>query len=53
LKGIGHIAAINADSEKVNVQIQGFPTIKLFVDGKASDYSGERTAKGIVDFMLN
>ena len=53
LKGIARIAAINADSEKVNVQIQGFPTIKLFVDGKMSDYNGERTAKGIVDFILS
>ena len=53
LKGIGRIAAINADAEKVNVAIQGFPTIKLFVDGKMSDYNGERTAKGIVDFMLS
>jgi protein disulfide-isomerase A6 len=52
LKGIGRIAAINADAEKVNVQIKGFPTIKLFIDGKSSDYSGERTAKGIIDFML-
>ena len=46
------IAAINADSEKVNVAIQGYPTIKFFVDGKMSDYSGERSAKGIIDFVL-
>lgn len=53
LKGMARIAAINADSEKVNVAIQGFPTIKFFVDGKMSDYNGERTAKGIVDFILS
>lgn len=40
LKGIAKIAAINADSEKVNVAIQGYPTIKFFVDGKMTDYSG-------------
>ena len=34
------------------MQVQGFPTIKLFVDGKASDYDGQRTADGIVEFML-
>ena len=52
LKGIAKIAAVNQDSEKVNVAIQGFPTIKFFVDGKMSDYNGERTAKAIVDFVL-
>lgn len=48
LKGIAKIAAINADSEKVSVSIQGFPTIKFVVDGKMTDYNGERTAKGII-----
>lgn len=52
LKGVARIAAINADSEKVNVAIQGYPTIKFFVDGKMSDYNGERTTKGIIDFVL-
>lgn len=53
LKGIAKIAAINADSERVNVQIQGFPTIKFFVDGKMQEYNGERTTKGIIDYVLN
>ena len=26
--------------------------VKFFVDGKMSDYNGERTAKGIIDFVL-
>lgn len=52
LKGIANIAAIDADKERTEVQIQGFPTIKLFVDGKMSDYDGPRTADGIVDFMF-
>lgn len=52
LKGIAHIAAVDADKERTDVQIQGFPTIKLFVDGKMSDYDGPRTAEGIVDFMF-
>lgn len=53
LKGIAKIAAVNQDSEKVSVSVQGFPTIKFFVDGKMSDYTGERTAKAIIDFVLN
>ena len=53
LKGIANIAAIDASNEKIDVQIQGYPTIKLYVDGKATDYSGERTASGIVNFMLS
>ncbi|MCB0370864.1 MAG: hypothetical protein KDD45_15935 [Bdellovibrionales bacterium] len=52
LKGIANIAAINADKERTDVQIQGFPTIKFFNDGKMSDYDGPRTADGIVDFMF-
>lgn len=52
LKGIANIAAIDASNEKINVPIQGYPTIKLYVDGKSSDYSGDRTAGAIVDFML-
>ena len=52
LKGIANIAAIEADKEKTDVQVQGFPTIKFFQDGKMSDYDGARTASGIVDFMF-
>lgn len=52
MKGIANIAAIDASNEKVNVAIQGYPTIKLYVDGKSSDYNGDRTAGAIVDFML-
>ena len=36
LKDIANIAAINADKERTDVQIKGFPTIKLFVDGQMS-----------------
>jgi len=52
LKGIANIAAIEADKERTDVQVQGFPTIKFFVDGKMSDYDGQRTSEGIVDFMF-
>jgi protein disulfide-isomerase A6 len=52
LKGIANIAAIDADKEKTDVQVSGFPTIKFFNEGKMSDYDGPRTADGIVDFIL-
>jgi protein disulfide-isomerase A6 len=52
LKGIANIAAIEADKERTDVQVQGFPTIKFFVDGKMTDYDGPRTSEGIVDFMF-
>lgn len=52
LKGIANLAAIDASSERTDIQVQGFPTIKFFNDGKVSEYDGPRTAEGIVDFML-
>ena len=52
LKGIANIAAIDADKERTDVQIQGFPTIKFFNEGKMTDYDGPRSADGIVDFIL-
>ena len=44
MKGIANIAAIEADKERTDVQVQGFPTIKFFQDGKMSDYDGPRNA---------
>lgn len=52
LKGIANIAAVDATKEQVNVQIQGYPTIKFYVDGKATDYDGPRDASGIIDYVL-
>lgn len=52
LKGIANIAAIDASNEKINVPIQGYPTIKLYVDGKSTNYNGGRTVGEIIDFML-
>jgi len=51
------IAKIDADEqanapEREKYGIQGFPTLKLFRNGVvATDYSGERTAPGIVSWM--
>ena len=52
LKGIANIAAVDATKEQIDAQVQGYPTIKYYVDGKVSDYDGPRSADGIVDFML-
>lgn len=52
LKGIANIAAVDATKEQVDVQVQGYPTLKFYVDGKPTDYDGPRTADGIVDYVL-
>ena len=31
--------------------IQGFPTIKLFINGKPLEYSGDRTAEAVLNFI--
>lgn len=53
LKGIVQLAALDAGSEKVDVQgIQGFPTIRFLVDGKEEAYQGGRNARDFVTFAL-
>jgi protein disulfide-isomerase-like protein len=52
LKGIANIAAVDATVEKVDVQVQGYPTLKFYVDGTSTDYDGPRTSDGIIDFIL-
>lgn len=32
--------------------IRGYPTLKIFKDGKAIDYEGQRSANAIINFML-
>lgn len=54
LKGIVQVAAIDAGSEKINVQgIQGFPTIRFLVNGQEKDYKGGRSARDFVAFALD
>jgi len=56
--GIVPIVAIDAD-DKSNAplasrySIQGFPTLKLIINGKATDYSGARTAAAMQTELLN
>ncbi len=32
-------------------EVQSFPTVKLFVNGTANDFDGDRTAQAVVDFI--
>jgi protein disulfide-isomerase-like protein len=57
LKGKVKLAAIDAtkfDDYNAKYKIQGFPTLKFFKSGDALpiEYDGERTADGIVQWVL-
>lgn len=62
MNGLAQVAAIDCDDDAnkrtcSEYGIQGFPTIKVFKPGKngkpsIQDYQGQRTAKGIVDFLV-
>jgi len=48
------LAKVDATAEKetgTKFSIEGFPTLKFFKNGKASDYNGPREAKGIVSWL--
>ncbi|TKA63653.1 hypothetical protein B0A49_07984 [Cryomyces minteri] len=64
LKGLAKVAAINCDEEPNkpfcgSMGVQGFPTLKIIKPGKKAgkpvveDYQGQRTAKAIVDAMVD
>jgi protein disulfide-isomerase A6 len=58
LKGIVKVGAVDMDKEQAAgsaYNIKGFPTIKIFGANKNSpgDYSGARTAQGIVDEAMS
>ena len=40
-------------SLKCNNQINGFPTIRIFKNGKHIDYNGERDSKHLTDYIKN
>ena len=55
LKGKVKVGAVDCDSEKElqgRFAVQGFPTIKVFQSGSASDYQGGRDAESIVSHAL-
>lgn len=58
LKGVVKVGAVNADDHKSlggQYGVQGFPSIKIFGANKKkpTDYTGQRTAQGIVDGALD
>ncbi|KAI0127117.1 hypothetical protein BJ170DRAFT_582905 [Xylariales sp. AK1849] len=64
LDGLAKIAAVNCDEDENKALcgqfgVQGFPTIKIVRPGKKAgkpvveDYQGPRTAKGIVDIVVD
>ena len=49
------IGAVDADAEQSlgsRYGVRGFPTLKIFKDGKATDYNGARDAAGMADALL-
>ncbi|CAL5872909.1 uncharacterized protein PFLUO_LOCUS7178 [Penicillium psychrofluorescens] len=64
LDGLAKVAAVNCDDEENKpfcgqLGVQGFPTLKIVTPGKkpgkprVEDYKGARTAKGIVDAVVD
>ncbi|KAH7648420.1 disulfide isomerase-related protein [Cryptosporidium bovis] len=55
LKGIVPFVAIDDQSEMAEYGIQGFPTVKIFVESstKPKDYTGPRTAEGLLNASLS
>uniref|UniRef100_A0A1B6M5T9 Protein disulfide-isomerase A6 homolog n=2 Tax=Graphocephala atropunctata TaxID=36148 RepID=A0A1B6M5T9_9HEMI len=58
LKGVVKVGAVNADEQKSlggRFGVRGFPTVKIFGanKNKPEDYSGGRTAQGLVDAALS
>lgn len=62
LKGLANVAAVNCDDDANkpfcgSMGVQGFPTLKIITPTKAGkpaveDYQGPRSAKGIVDHVV-
>lgn len=56
LKGVGNIAVVDGDkagsATAQKLGVKGFPTFKLIVDGKATDYTGGRDAKSMVGAVM-
>jgi len=64
LQGLAKVAAVDCDEESNKafcggMGVKGFPTLKIVKPGKTpgqpivEDYNGERTAKGIVDAVID
>ncbi|CAL5222385.1 g4741 [Coccomyxa viridis] len=56
LQGVAKVGAINCDDEKSLCSehgVQGFPTIKAFVNGRMIDYNGDRSAGHLKDWAIS
>ncbi|KAH8739723.1 protein disulfide isomerase-related protein (provisional) [Cryptosporidium ryanae] len=55
LKGIVPFVAVDDQSEMASYGIQGFPTVKIFLESfeKPKDYTGPRTAEGLLNASLS
>lgn len=56
LKGIASIGVVDGDKAQGVAQklgVRGFPTFKLIVDGKITDYNGPRDANGMVNAVMS
>ena len=54
LKGIAPIAKVDCTAQEQvcsRFGVRGYPTVKLFRDGQASEYNAARETDGIVAFM--
>jgi len=53
-KGKFNVAKVDCTVEKdvcATIGVRGYPTVKLFVDGKAHDYNGQRTIESFTTFV--
>jgi len=53
--GVVKVGGVDCDEEKSlpgQYNVRGFPTIKIFYNGKVKDYDGPRTARGLVDAAM-
>jgi protein disulfide-isomerase-like protein len=58
LNGMVKVGAVDANEQQnqplaSQYGVKGFPTIKLFINGKATDYQGGRTSGAIVSYAKN
>ena len=56
LKGVGNLAVLDGDKNPATagkLGIKGFPTFKMIVDGKVSDYTGGRDSKALVGAVMS
>ena len=54
LKGVAKFARVDCTTQASICQqygVRGYPTLKIFTDGQASDYNGARSVESLVSTM--